>query len=359
MYSVEKGEVKRLLSKREERETLIVMMEGGEEERAINYVSFTGSVEEGDLLLLNTTALRLGLGSGGFHMVIMNLSSPQRKLEGPGHIMKLRYTPLQMKVHSIEEERPDLFSFSSLEGLPVIVTSLHSHLLPLVLSLLEKGGEDLPITYIMVGGGSLPLSFSDTVEELRERDYIKSTITSGETYGGDFEAINIYTALLTAKKVCQAKVALISMGVGHVGTNCQLGFSGVEMAGILQAISTLGGEVFYVPRLSFVDRRRRHRGLSHHTMTLLDKLTSSRATVILPALKGEKGLYLQEMLMETDILERHRVIFIPKEDIQPLMEKYGVTFTTMGRGVEEDPEFFQAPILTGYYVGDGLQGRKR
>lgn len=339
------------------------MKEGESEEKAINYPSLTGPAKEGDQLLLNTTALRLGLGSGGYHLVIVNLSSPLQELKGPGHIMKLRYTPLQLKVQAIEEERPELFSLSSLEGLPVVVTSLHSHLLPFVFGFLEGGGEDLPIAYIMSSGGSLPLSWSDTVSLLKEKNLIKGAITSGETYGGDIEAITIYTALLAAKKVYEARAILVSMGPGHVGTGTELGFSGAEMASILDAISALNGDPFFVPRLSFADERGRHVGLSHHTITLLGELSHSRATVILPTLQGEKGRSLERALLSTDIPARHRVIFIPEKDIQQVMEKYGekygATFTTMGRGVDEDPEFFQAPLLAGFYLGDRLQGRKR
>ncbi len=240
----------------------------------------------------------------------------------------------------------------------MVVLPLHSHLSPLTMALEEWGPKDLKITCILTGGGALPLYFSDTIVDLKKKDLIESTITCGQAFGGDWEAINIYTALLAAKKVCGADVVFVSMGPGHVGTASQLGFSGVEMAGVLDAISLLEGESFFVPRLSFADGRSRHTGISHHTITILAHLTRSRTNVILPILSKEKRRLMEETLLETEILERHGVIFVPKKDIHQLMEKYGVTFTSMGREVKDDEEFFQAPLLTGYHVGEILRGRE-
>ena len=76
----------------------------GREEKCIVYPALTGEVETGDEVLLNTTAVSLKLGSGGYHYVIARLnSSGQSSLPG-GHIMKMRYTPMQVKILSAEEE---------------------------------------------------------------------------------------------------------------------------------------------------------------------------------------------------------------------------------------------------------------
>ena len=81
---------------------------GGKKAAAVAYTGLTGMVRKGDRVLLNITAVRLGLGSGGRHFVMANLSRPADAAEEPGpaggHIMKLRYTPLQCRVHSGEEE---------------------------------------------------------------------------------------------------------------------------------------------------------------------------------------------------------------------------------------------------------------
>ena len=102
----------------------------GSIEKAYNYIQLTGNVEVGDEVVVNTTAVELSLGTGGFHFVIANFSRPESKLTEGGHIMKLRYTPFQIKVDSVEEQGSpyhDIFNdFVCLEGMPVAVGTLHS-----------------------------------------------------------------------------------------------------------------------------------------------------------------------------------------------------------------------------------------
>ena len=71
---------------------------------AIAYPGLTGPVEAGDEVVVNVEAQDLGLGSGGFDIVCVNLT---RGLGGEGaegaHVMKLNYTPLQHAVVPVEE----------------------------------------------------------------------------------------------------------------------------------------------------------------------------------------------------------------------------------------------------------------
>ncbi|HZO05495.1 MAG TPA: DUF3866 family protein, partial [Solirubrobacterales bacterium] len=64
-----------------------------------------GEMREGDEVVVNVAALDLGLGSGGFDVVHVNLT---RGLEGtdrrgPEHVLKLNYTSLQHPVAPVEE----------------------------------------------------------------------------------------------------------------------------------------------------------------------------------------------------------------------------------------------------------------
>ena len=65
-------------------------------EKAINYPPLTGYVQKGDFVYLNTTAINLGLGTGGYHFVMAS-SHMEKGCNEPGHIMKMRYTPQQIK----------------------------------------------------------------------------------------------------------------------------------------------------------------------------------------------------------------------------------------------------------------------
>ena len=55
-------------------------------------------------MVVNTTAVDLGLGTGGWHVVHWNLAREAWSREGPGHIMKLRYTSLQTDTGVAEED---------------------------------------------------------------------------------------------------------------------------------------------------------------------------------------------------------------------------------------------------------------
>ena len=57
-------------------------------------------------MVLNTTAVDLGLGTGGWHVVHWNLAREELDEPGPGHIMKLRYTSLQVDAGAAEEHAP-------------------------------------------------------------------------------------------------------------------------------------------------------------------------------------------------------------------------------------------------------------
>ena len=69
---------------------------------AINLEQLTGPVECGDRVVLNITAVEMMLGSGGQDFVLINLSRMSSSSEPPGHIIKLRYTPMQIPVLAVE-----------------------------------------------------------------------------------------------------------------------------------------------------------------------------------------------------------------------------------------------------------------
>ena len=92
--------------------------------RAYVLTQVTPPVAPGDDVVLNTTAVDLGLGTGGWHVVHWNLSTREWSAPGPGHILKLRYTSLQVDTGAAEESRPDLPD--DLDGMPVVACTLHS-----------------------------------------------------------------------------------------------------------------------------------------------------------------------------------------------------------------------------------------
>ncbi len=336
------GKVVNILTEREGIAEIDVTVDG-KIEKAINYEELTGKVSLGDRVLLNTTGVKLALGSGGYHFVQTNLSHPLMSLHGRGHIMKLRYTPQQIRVLSVEEQEAgyqEVFNnFQSLRGLPVLVFSLHSALAPLALSF-KRIKPQARLVYIMTDGGALPAAFSYVLALLKKDGWINAVISSGHAYGGDYEAVNIYSALIAAKEIAQADAVLLGMGPGHVGTGTKWGFSAIQLGEGVNAVNILGGRPIFCPRISFMDLRLRHRGISHHSLTILSKVTLSPALVVMPHLPSNQASVLKKQIADHKIEERHYVIWEHGEDGWNYLQETSYSFYTMGRGLTEDKAFF-------------------
>jgi hypothetical protein len=320
--------------------------------KAINYSDLTGFASVGDCVVVNTTAVDLNLGSGGYHFVIHNQSQPKQALRGAGHIMKLRYTPMQLRVLAVEEENSPHHSVmknaTSLQGMPVAVAELHSMLAPLVLSL-KKDKPRVRLAYLMTDGGALPAFFSRTVRELRERELLCGTITAGHAFGGDLEAVNIYSGLLAARHVLHADVAIVAMGPGVAGTNTPFGFSGLEAADNINRVVSLDGQAVLVPRISFADTRGRHIGLSHHTLTVLATVAAVQADLPLPQLSPEEDSVLTGQVKKGQLEQRHRIYRYADLSMEHLEEDRHLC-STMGRSLKEDSAFFMAVTATAKHL---------
>ena len=149
----------------------------GELRPAIAYTGLTGPIEPGDEVVVNCAALDLGLGSGGFDVVHVNLTRGLDAEGEPGaHVMKLNYTPLQHAVRPFEERAPEGAPLRG--GGPVAVIGLHGQL-PCVAWAASRAHEDVRIGYVQTSGGALPGPLSDVVRELRARGLLAGHVTAG------------------------------------------------------------------------------------------------------------------------------------------------------------------------------------
>lgn len=343
------GIVKTIYSYDSEITKLIASIDN-KEFKCINYNSITGNINIGDKVLLNTTAIELQLGTGGFHFVLANLSSPDIDNIKSGHIMKLKYTPIQINCMTAEaQESPyhNAFNeFKSLNNMPVIIGSLHSALAPSAIYL-KNVKPEIKLCYIMTEGGALPIQISDTVRQLKQQGYIDKTITYGNAFGGDYECVNIYTALITAKEIIKSDIAIVCMGPGIVGTDTRFGFSGVEQASIADAVNKLSGFAAIVPRISFADMRERHHGISHHTITVLKQLCWSRVNLALPILHNmEYNMQLEKQIIENKISSLHNITYVDCDDADTIYNSNSSYLKKMGRGYREDREYFLSCAAT-------------
>jgi len=322
------GTVREVLEQRTGLQRVRVDLGGPEPERAYALTDLTGTVAAGDRVVVNTTAVDLGLGTGGWHVIHWNLERGEWSEPGPGHIIKLRYTSLQADTGSDEEHRDDLPD--NARGLVVVACTVHSQV-PGVAAAFKKahGGR---VAYVMTDGAALPIVISDLVVAMRESGLVDATVTAGHAFGGDLEAVTVPAALVLARHALHADLAIVGMGPGVVGTGTGLGTTAVEAAAVLDSAAALGAEPVLALRVSDADQRERHRGLSHHSATVLDLVRSPVHVAAHPWLGDQP---------------RHDVREVEQPDTPALLETAGVAVTTMGRGPEEEPSFFAAAGAAG------------
>ncbi len=281
----------------------------------VTYPRLTGPVALGDEVVVNTQARDLGLGSGGFDVLYVNLTRGLGLAAEPdAHVMKLPYAPGQVAARHAEEtaELAD-----SLDGMPVVCCSLHSQVAPVCAAL-----AGLRVVYVQLEGGALPVALSDTVRELRACGLVETVATVGACFGGDTECVSVWSALTWAK-ASGAEAVVCAIGPGIVGTGTRLGHGGTAAATAANAALALGGRPVLAARVSEADPRERHRGVSHHTKSVLDLVLGDVSV-------GEDGEGWEEA-------------------------GAGLPLSHMGRGPEDDPAFFAAAFAAGR-LARGLLG---
>lgn len=294
-----------------------------------------GEMSEGDEVVVNVAALDLDLGSGGFDVVHVNLT---RGLEGGGegdvHVMKLNYTSLQHPIEPVEREVGRLMSDIQ-PKVAVLVLPLHGHLAPAAWAA-AQAAPGLRVGYVQTGGGALPGSFSRDVKQLRERELLYGHITAAPAYGGELEALSAVGALDGAANELGWEAILVGPGPGIIGSDTTYGHGGIAALDSAHAALSLNFPTQISPRLSSRDPRARHRGLSHHTRTVLDLLLAP-VDIALPEGASEIAAALE--------VSPHRVQQVPAD-----LGGYAAAdlpATTMGRSLYDDPLFFAAPLAAG------------
>jgi hypothetical protein len=190
------------------------------------------------------------------------------------------------------------------------------------------------------------------VVALRDRKLVDATITCGQAFGGDYEAVSIFSALAVARHAAGADIAVVAMGPGIVGTNTRLGFTGMEVGSILDAAVALEGVPIAVLRASFADPRPRHTGVSHHTVTALRIACRERVLVPLPLVGGEHEHRLRADLEREGIAARHEVVDVAPPDVLALFDEHRLDVVSMGRRAADDPVLFQAAAAAGALAVD-------
>ena len=396
--------------------------------RALAYPALTGRPEPGDRVLLNTTALDLGLGTGGYALVaaVPDRLPPDRS--GPGHLVKARYTPLQAVVLGADEQGSPyhavLRDAEDIGGMPVVVADLHSALAPVLAGLYDaterdfaegapadrasasdrpgllrptvpaRGddagprraapggpagttpeppgalraavparGDDPPeppgalrAVYVMTDGGALPAWFSRTCATLREAGWLAGTVTVGQAFGGDLEAVTLHTGLLAARHVLGADVAVVAQGPGNLGTGTRWGFSGVAAGEAVNAAAVLAGRPVAALRVSDADPRERHQGVSHHSLTAYGRVALARADVVVPDLPGAFGARVTAQA--APLGTRHALVRVGVDGLAEALGRCPAPLSTMGRGLAADGAYFLAAAAAGRHAAALLRSAR-
>ena len=130
---------------------------------------------------------------------------------------------------------------------------------------------------------------------LLRRTLIADHVTAGPCFGGRHDAITVEGALDAGARRLGWDFALVGPGPGILGSASALGHGGLAALSSAHAALALGCRVVLAPRLSSADRRERHRGLSHHTATVLELLLRP-VEVAVPASDGEGTAALRAAL---------------------------------------------------------------
>lgn len=357
MATFREGVVRRVVEELPGLVRVEVELDSGETCGADAFPPMVGSLEAGHRVVVNTTGIELGLGTGNRGFVLWDLDAPAPEGPGPGHIVKMRYTPWQTNVLAAEEEASGHYDLlaeaTSVDGMPVVACGLHSQV-PAVAAGIRSELPDVRVGYLMTDGAALPLAWSNLVRAAKEAGLIDVTATAGHAFGGDLETVNVFSGLVALRQAERADVVIVAMGPGVVGTSTALGFTAIEQGQVLDAAAALGGRGVACLRVSFADERERHRGVSHHTLTALRVAAREPADVVVPAI-AEAETLLEEL---RDVGHRHRLHVVDPGPGMELLRGSGLRLTSMGRSIHEIPETFAAAVAAGthaaHLAGDSL-----
>jgi hypothetical protein len=329
---------------------MTVAVPGDGELRALAHPSVVGSPQVGDDVLLNTTAWAQRLGTGGYALVVAVPDRLPPDPTGPGHLVKGRYTPLQVTVQGVDEQETEhhqvIAEAEDVEGMPVVVADLHSAL-PAVLAGVQATDPGLRVAYVMTDGGALPAAFSRTLDALAGS--LAGVVTVGQAFGGDLEAVTVHTGLLAARHVLRADVTVVTQGPGNLGTGTPWGFSGVAAGEACNAVSVLGGRTVGALRISDADPRPRHRGVSHHSLTAFGRVALGGVTLVVPeGLSAELTDQVDEDLAGQP--DRNPVVRVGVDGLEEALAALPVRLSTMGRGLAEDSAYFLAAAAAGRHA---------
>jgi 8-oxo-dGTP pyrophosphatase MutT (NUDIX family) len=101
-------------------------------------------------------------------------------------------------------------------------------------------------------------------------------------------------------------------------------------------------------RISQADRRERHRGISHHSLTAYGRVALARADIVVPELGGDFGADV--LAAAAPLASRHNLVPVSVAGLAAILRDCPVPLSTMGRGLDADLAYFLAAAAAGRHA---------
>ena len=272
----------------------------GDTVRALAFPALVGSPEIGDRVLLNVSALARGLGTGGYALVIaLPDRPPVDPPDGPGHLVKARYTPLQAMVLGVDDQESPHHDAPAGRRRPRrhcpwwsrTCTRRCPRSSPARGSRRARGPEAAPrVAYVMTDGGALPAWFSRTIAGLRVRGVDRGLHHHRPVVRRATSRPSPCTRACSPRGTWSAPTSWSSRRDRATSAPGRAGASpGSRRARRSTRRPSLGGRPVGSLRVSGADARERHLGVSHHSLTAYGRVALAPADVVVPVLEGDLG----------------------------------------------------------------------
>ena len=310
----------------------------------------TGRVDVGDAVVVNTTAVELGLGTGGWHVVHWNLARDEWSEPGPGHIIKARYTSLQADVGSTEEHWPELADVTRSTGMPVVAAALHSQLPAIAVAFKQRAAR----RSARVRHDRRRRAAARALRS-RRRSSARATSSTRRSPAATRSAATTKRCRCTARSRSRTHIVARRRGGRRDGAGHRRHRDPARVlrhrgrARSSTRPPACGGVPIACLRASFADPRERHRGVSHHSVTALTIATrSSRARPARRPSAATKSDVCAATSTRRASTARHEIVDVAPVGIVELLD--GARPRTSSRWAgrrRDDPVLFEAAAAAG------------
>jgi hypothetical protein len=125
----------------------------------------------------------------------------------------------------------------------------------------------------------------------------------------------------------------------------------------VNAAAVLAGRPVAALRVSEGDKRERHLGVSHHSLTAYGRVALAPAQVVVPELPDSFGAMVREQSAPLGV--RHELVNVPVDGLLEVLRDSPVRLSTMGRGLDEDLAYFLTSAAAGRHAAALLDAWRR